>query len=436
MHSLFGRVLLTILALAALPAQESHAGNTTDSLKIFYRVGKDAVDPTFRNNGERISQLLDIIGTAFGENRLEKVTITSYASPDGGNDSNISLAESRARTLKEYIASNTGIPTSLIEARGDGIAWEQLREMVSADGDMPGRRQVLDIIDNTPVWVTDDAGNITGGRRQQLMDLEGGRPYGYMLENIFPSLRRSDAVVYVELKQEAGATQGPAAHETAAAEPDTVYVFHKDTVYMQPVVTATAEPQTSAREIPARFIWGIHAGYLASWAESYGLTSSALPSFVAGADIRIRIAPEAPLYLRTGLEFARKGYKVSGFDDSRTVMNSLLLPVALDYAVSVDDRFELVPYAGLYYSLGLCGTREFGGESVGIFGDAGGFSRHDFGVFCGLEALVGRFSIGVSYRPGLIYIDREDRVYGEGSGMIGYSNVKTRGLAVTVGFNF
>ena len=159
MHSLFGRVLLTILALAALPAQESHAGNTTDSLKIFYRVGKDAVDPTFRNNGERISQLLDIIGTAFGENRLEKVTITSYASPDGGNDSNISLAESRARTLKEYIASNTGIPTSLIEARGDGIAWEQLREMVSADGDMPGRRQVLDIIDNTPVWVTDDAGS-------------------------------------------------------------------------------------------------------------------------------------------------------------------------------------------------------------------------------------------------------------------------------------
>ena len=59
--------------------------------------------------------------------------------------------------------------------------------MVAAS-DILYKEEVLHILDHTPVWVFDKAGRVVDGRKKQLMDLRGGMPYTYMLENFFPEL--------------------------------------------------------------------------------------------------------------------------------------------------------------------------------------------------------------------------------------------------------
>ncbi len=81
------------------------------------------------------------------------------------------------------------IDPSLIESSSEGIAWADLRRLVAKTSEMPMQNQVLDIIDNTPVWSFDKSGNIIGGRKKSLMDLGGGVPYNWMLQNLFPQLR-------------------------------------------------------------------------------------------------------------------------------------------------------------------------------------------------------------------------------------------------------
>ena len=74
-----------------------------------------------------------------------------------------------------------------------------LREQVAAS-DMAGRDEVLDILDHTPLWIYDDDNRIVDGRKKQLMDLQGGKPYNYMLEHFFPELRNSvSTVLYLHI---------------------------------------------------------------------------------------------------------------------------------------------------------------------------------------------------------------------------------------------
>src|SRR5699024_1301676 len=104
------------------------------------------------------------------------VVIRSWASPEGVNRLNEVLSERRADSLKSYIVRHAGIPDSVVTVRGEGIAWGILRRMV-AESDMLYKGEVLHILDNTPVWVFDEAGRVVDGRKKQLMDLRGGMPY-------------------------------------------------------------------------------------------------------------------------------------------------------------------------------------------------------------------------------------------------------------------
>ena len=94
----------------------------------------------------------------------------------------------------DYIVSETGIAPGLIGSHAEGIAWHELRRMVASDGSVPYQAEVLEVLDNTPVWVFDDVGAVVGGRKKALMDLRGGVPYNWLFANIFPQLRNAVAV--------------------------------------------------------------------------------------------------------------------------------------------------------------------------------------------------------------------------------------------------
>ena len=147
----------------------------------------------FRDNRAELERFIRTLREEHGADRLESVVIRSWASPEGVNRLNGVLSERRADSLKSYLVRHAGIPDSLICIHGEGIAWDMLRQMVAAS-DILYKEEVLHILDHTPVWVFDKAGRVVDGRKKQLMDLRGGMPYTYMLENFFPELRSSLSV--------------------------------------------------------------------------------------------------------------------------------------------------------------------------------------------------------------------------------------------------
>ena len=86
-----------------------------------------------------------------------------YASPDGANRANELLSERRADSLSSWIVRHGSVPASLIDRQAAGIAWDELRAQVAASG-MLYRDEVLDVLDNTPVWIFDEKNQVVGGR--------------------------------------------------------------------------------------------------------------------------------------------------------------------------------------------------------------------------------------------------------------------------------
>lgn len=184
-------ILIGLLAVLAIT--ESWSQNVSDSVRVYYRQGHREVDIYFRENRTGLERFLRSVREMHEAGFLENVVIRSWASPEGVNRLNEVLSERRADSLKSYIVRHAGIPDSVVTVRGEGIAWGILRRMV-AESDMLYKGEVLHILDNTPVWVFDEAGRVVDGRKKQLMDLRGGMPYTYMLENFFPDLRSSLSV--------------------------------------------------------------------------------------------------------------------------------------------------------------------------------------------------------------------------------------------------
>lgn len=445
-------ILIAAGMLGFLHMEARELQHAADSMQIFYRRGYRYVDLSFRDNRTQLERFLKSTGKAMKDGSIDKIVIRSYASPDGSSKANERLAAGRAEELKAYLVREGDIPPALIEHHAEGIAWDRLREMVAAS-DMQHKEEVLEILDNTPVWVHDSEGNITGSRKQQLMDLNGGRTYNYMLENFFPDLRNSsNAALYLRIMAKRPETEAyPAPPDTSLTpEPQQVQTKEAPTENVpepspeqaieSPAPAAQTdclqpEPTEEKRIYPKNII-GIHAGYGISWIVSYGMKSSVRHGFEIGVTDRIRLMKNAPLYLRTGLDFISKGYDIRGFDDSRTTMYYLSIPVAVDYTVISWKNFTLTPFAGLHYAVGVGGERESGNGKVAIFRRDGGFSRHDFGFICGAEATFGRFMIGAEWQLGLTDIARTDTMYGNDSHMIGYKNVRNRCFIIKAGINF
>lgn len=237
--------LLFVLAGTGAWSQE-----VSDSVRIHYRRGFRGVDPDYRNNRSGLERFIRTLRGEQEADRLERVVIRSWASPDGVTRYNELLANRRADSLKAYLVRHAQIPGELVSVRGEGIGWGVLRQLVAASA-MPDKDEVLHILDNTPVWIRDSRGKIVDGRKKQLMDLCGGRPYNYMMEHIFPEVRSSlSATCYRKAGPSAGtvpadtASTDTAPAEKQAAEPSGL----RDTAAMTP---AGPEPGIPAETSPA-----------------------------------------------------------------------------------------------------------------------------------------------------------------------------------------
>lgn len=180
--------------------------NCADSVKVYFHVGQYRFEPGLNENRLAMDGFIEKVRGAVDSGDIDCIIVHGYTSPDGTVRTNERLARERCATIADYIVAKAGVSADLIKEVPEGIGWDELRRLVAVTPDVPSRDAILNILDNTPVWVQNEQGKIVDGRKKQLMDLRGGRPYKWMLANLFPQLRNVVGVMlYLKEKPESDA---------------------------------------------------------------------------------------------------------------------------------------------------------------------------------------------------------------------------------------
>ncbi len=188
-----------ILADSEVSRQEAEryiANNQEGALVVYFKQGIYEMDASYRDNAAMLELLYKVVREIHdsGNSEVAHVIIAGFASPEGTVQFNDRLAWSRAAVVKELLVENTPLEDNMVSAYNGSVNWYKLRELVSAS-DMKRKEQVLSIIDSAPVEST----RLDDTRIPRLKALDGGAPYRYMLDNLFPMLRNAAYIkVYYE----------------------------------------------------------------------------------------------------------------------------------------------------------------------------------------------------------------------------------------------
>ena len=218
-----------ILIVLLLYGGHTAAQIQTDSARVYYRVGKAELDPSFYGNGVTMERFLDRLReiTADGRYRRFNFRITSYASLEGPLSLNQHLYEARTREFLDYIRRHgVRLPGEVNVWQDNCYDWEELEQRVLRS-DIPFRAEVLDVIRHTPEWSYGNGGERKEYRKQRLMVLRGGVPFRYMKRHFFPEMRCSAVLLTCEFEE-----PEPPRPLPPSVLHDTVYVVKRDTVYL------------------------------------------------------------------------------------------------------------------------------------------------------------------------------------------------------------
>lgn len=169
------------------PREEVKSRAASGEAMVVYTVGNAEIKPALGNNYAELAKIqrsIDEVRQLPGA-RISGVTIASYASPEGGSTSNQQLSERRAASLVNWVGRTGNLYGINLTARGYGEDWKRFAEMVEKDLVLtyPEQQEVLSIINS---WESPDA------KESRLRRMNGGRTFRYLLNSVFPPLRRSE----------------------------------------------------------------------------------------------------------------------------------------------------------------------------------------------------------------------------------------------------
>lgn len=195
-------ILLVALVLGSVVpvlAQGLHKSDTV-TMRVYYKQGYATFDPSYKDNGQNLKTFLSKIQEIRqdSKSRVRAIRIFAGASPEGSTSVNQTLSEKRAASIEAVLRKYMPEDQDLFRVKAVGIDWEGLEQMV-AKSDMPYRDEVLNILRNTPEWVTSN-GVVVDGRKRQLSALHDGQAWWYMYDHFFPELRGAGGRIVCEVE--------------------------------------------------------------------------------------------------------------------------------------------------------------------------------------------------------------------------------------------
>jgi outer membrane protein OmpA-like peptidoglycan-associated protein len=163
-------------------AEAVKARSESNDVFLDFPVSQTDINPNFGNNPRELAKIENIIREVRSDAnvRVTGVSITGYASPEGDINFNNQLSRGRAESLRNYLASRSGIPPQMYRLGNGGEDWEGLTRLIQGMNSFGPKETVLSIIRYYG----------PAERKDRLKALDGGRLWQWMLNEIYPRLRR------------------------------------------------------------------------------------------------------------------------------------------------------------------------------------------------------------------------------------------------------
>lgn len=154
------------------------------SAYIDFPVSVTQIMPDYRRNPQELAKISQTIEEAKGNKdiTITSLTIKGFASPDGPYATNEQLAKGRTESLIRYVADRFVFPASVLHSEWVAEDWEGFAESLRKS-DLADKEAILALITNTAY--EPDA-------REYKLRIEFPEQYPYILNEIYPTLRRSD----------------------------------------------------------------------------------------------------------------------------------------------------------------------------------------------------------------------------------------------------
>lgn len=165
-----------------------HGASQRETVKIDFPLNQSTFNPALNNNAISMDRFIDTLVVNERIGNVDNLVVYGYASPDGPFNTNYRLSLQRCREIANLISRLTCIPLDSIRTEHSGVAWDILRNLVAENPDTPSQAIVLKILDQYLPAACSDA-EISNQCRDNLMAIDNGRVYRWMLENLFPDLR-------------------------------------------------------------------------------------------------------------------------------------------------------------------------------------------------------------------------------------------------------
>ena len=285
-------VISLFLFTAPLQGQQAPTQPICKETHLLFRWDKSSYDESYLANNDAADVLFKLM-EKYGEQRIDSVSVVSFASPEGSYKHNIELSETRALQFNEAVKSRIGLSGSNIPIRisSGGEAWEMLREAVAADSKMSedAKNRTLKLLDNKSI--SNDIKKWRMAKGWLGSTPEEGDVYKYLLKNHYRYLRCLVIKIYLNEDVEEDAARAetvePAVEQASDQTVEPASDQASDQTIAEEVTTdeantegvKTEEPQAEPAKKKILPIIGVSTNliYDATWIPNYGFTS--IPSF-------------------------------------------------------------------------------------------------------------------------------------------------------------
>ncbi len=154
------------------------SGTLSSTFDIHYQINNSTLSTTFDNNAAELEKLNTFISTIKDDDTkmIQSIDIVGYASPDGLEASNESLAKRRAMSLRNYISKRCSIEGCKGDTEGVALPWSSIESAVNSSS-IPSKSSVLQLIESKQSQSTIEA------------KLKSENSWDYLKSNILPSMR-------------------------------------------------------------------------------------------------------------------------------------------------------------------------------------------------------------------------------------------------------
>jgi len=174
-----------VMAYIAPPAEVKNRAKEGSAF-LDFPVNRTEIHPDYRQNSRELAAIRETVESVCDDKyaTITAISIKGYASPEGSYANNERLAKGRSEALLAYVKGRYDLAGVATEASYEPEDWAGLEDRVERSA-LPAKEELLSVIRDASITDPDR-------REAKLKTIDGGEPYRYLLNEIYPALRHSD----------------------------------------------------------------------------------------------------------------------------------------------------------------------------------------------------------------------------------------------------